>query len=332
MHLNYRNVNHAFVDLINRVRQSEPKVQSSRNGEVLRVYDEPVIVTYLHPTERVLFNEFRDCNPFFHLYESLWMLAGKNTVDNLVTYNPRMATYSDDGKTLHGAYGYRWRNYFNCDQLEAVITELTETPDSRRAVVQMWDAKDLSVAKEGGLDVPCNTQMVFEVQDSKLNMTVFNRSNDLIWGMLGANAVHFSYVQQYVANALNRDVGVYNQISNNLHIYKDIWDKYKGLYNLSLTQDEIEVMKTKTPDLFYADLRFTFDKEVKRLVEDGDAYCNNLFLRTVASPMILAWRHHKEREYNKALEAAERVNDESWKFVAKRWLEKRRDNYLAKRG
>jgi len=260
------------------------------------------------------------------------MLAGKNKVDNLLIYNPRMGTYSDDGITLHGAYGYRWRNYFKCDQLEEVILELTESPDSRRAVVQMWDAKDLSVARGGGLDVPCNTQMVFEIQNDKLNMTVFNRSNDLIWGMLGANAVHFSYVQQYVANALNRKVGVYNQISNNLHIYKEIWDKYKGLSNLDLTQEEIEVMGTKTPELFNSDLRFTFDKEVKRLVEDGDAYCNNLFLRTVASPMILAWRHHKERQYDKALESVKRVNDESWKFVAKRWLEKRRNNYLAKRG
>lgn len=332
MHLNYRNINHAFIDLINKVRESDPKIQSSRNGDVLRVYDEPVIITYLHPTERVLFNETRDCNPFFHLYESIWMLAGKNTVSNLVKYTPRMSTYSDDGVTLHGAYGYRWRNYFGYDQLELVIEELNTNPDSRRGVVQMWDANDLKTARGGGLDVPCNTQMLFEIQNDKLNMTVFNRSNDLIWGMLGANAVHFSYVQHYVANALNRKVGVYNQISNNLHIYKDIWDRYKGLSDLSLTQEELVAMDAKTPDLFNPDLRFTFDKEVKRLVEDGDAYCNNLFLRTVASPMILAWRHHKERQYDKAIESIERVNDESWKFVGKRWLEKRRDNYLAKRG
>lgn len=193
MHKTYRNVNEAFVDLIEETRSRECfGVESSRNGEVIRVDDGPVIVTYLRPTQRVLFNERRDCNPFFHLYESLWMLAGKNTVSNLVKYTPRMSTYSDDGVTLHGAYGYRWRNYFGYDQLDLVIEELNTNPDSRRAVVQMWDANDLKTARGGGLDVPCNTQMVFAIGKEGLNMTVFNRSNDLIWGMLGANVVHFS--------------------------------------------------------------------------------------------------------------------------------------------
>lgn len=328
MHMTYRNVNHAFIDLIKKVREEQPEVESSRNGEVIRVSKEPVIVTYLHPTERVLFNEFRDCNPFFHLYESLWMLAGKNTVAELTTYNPRMATYSDDDNTLHGAYGYRWRNYFAYDQLDLVIKELSDNPDSRRAVVQMWDANDLKVARQGGLDVPCNTQMVFALYDGKLNMSVFNRSNDLIWGMLGANAVHFSYVQQYVANALGSKVGVYNQISNNLHIYKQLWDKYETLQDLNLTQEQKIAMSEEGHDLFDRHGRFEFDKDVKKLVANGDSHCSNYYLREVASPMLLAWRHHKERDYVKAIESVDRVQDKAWSLAGKRWLEKRRDNYL----
>lgn len=333
MHKTYRNVNEAFVDLIEETRSRECfGVESSRNGEVIRVDDGPVIVTYLRPTERVLFNEVRDCNPFFHLYESLWMLAGKNTVSNLIKYTPRMSTYSDDGVTLHGAYGYRWRNYFGYDQLDLVIEELKTNPDSRRAVVQMWDANDLKTARGGGLDVPCNTQMVFAIGKEGLNMTVFNRSNDLIWGMLGANVVHFSYVQEYVANALDVEVGVYNQVSNNLHIYKEIWDKYQSLdaEDLSLTDEQNLVMEEPSPKLFEGVKRLEFDKEVKKLVNNEEAHCNNEFLRTVASPMLLAWRHHKERDYSKAIEAVDRVQDKSWSYVGRRWLERRRDNYLAK--
>src|SRR5690606_9555427 len=112
---------------------------SSRNGPVAQIL-EPVIVTYTHPRERVLLYTERDCNPFFHLYESLWMLAGRNDVAPLAYYNKRMPEFSDDGKTFHGAYGYRWRTHFGWDQLRAIVEELRTNSNSRRVVLQMWDA------------------------------------------------------------------------------------------------------------------------------------------------------------------------------------------------
>jgi hypothetical protein len=51
-------------------------------------------------------------------------------------------------------------------------------------------------------------------------MTVFCRSNDLIWGAYGANAVHMSILQEYVACGLARPVGHYWQVSNNYHVYE----------------------------------------------------------------------------------------------------------------
>src|SRR5690606_13885482 len=141
MHLKFRNVNDAFVGLVQGIHKKEiPTVaMSSRYGDVLRI-PEPVIITYRKPRERVLFNQKRDCNPFFHLYESLWMLAGRNDVASLAYYNKRMPEFSDNGKTFHGAYGYRWRNHFGWDQLRAIVEELRTNSNSRRVVLQMWDA------------------------------------------------------------------------------------------------------------------------------------------------------------------------------------------------
>ena len=48
-------------------------------------------------------------------------------------------------------------------------------------------------------EIPCNTAIYFKVREGKLNMTVSNRSNDVIWGTFGANVVHMSILQEYVA-------------------------------------------------------------------------------------------------------------------------------------
>src|SRR5437667_12765939 len=108
MHLKYRNVNYAFKGLVTDIHSGKiwTRDTESRNGPVM-VVDEPVIIIYTHPRERVLLNYYRDANPFFHLYESLWMLAGRNDLKSLEFFVGHMKDYSDDGLTFNGAYGHR---------------------------------------------------------------------------------------------------------------------------------------------------------------------------------------------------------------------------------
>ena len=54
------------------------------------------------------------------------MLAGHNDLDSLQLF-PFMVRFSDDGMTLHGAYGQRW-----FDQLDAAYELLRENPSTRR--------------------------------------------------------------------------------------------------------------------------------------------------------------------------------------------------------
>ncbi|MFA7162018.1 MAG: hypothetical protein WC083_05555, partial [Candidatus Methanomethylophilaceae archaeon] len=121
----FRNVNEAFRGLVDGVASGRipTRRETSRAGDVLRI-PEPVLVAYERPWERVLFNPARDCNPFFHLLESFWMLRGARDVRTVAWANSRMREFSDDGNVFHGAYGYRWRNHFGFDQLADIIDEL----------------------------------------------------------------------------------------------------------------------------------------------------------------------------------------------------------------
>lgn len=200
----------------------------SRNGPVLQAPC-PVATVYTHPRERVIFWPERDANPFFHLYESLWMLAGRNDVAGPARYAKNMAGFSDDGLKFHGAYGWRWRNHFGeyshidqetnpMDQLDHIVNTLRQNPEDRRCVLQMWDpSADLS---RQGKDLPCNLTATFQVNpEGALDLTVFCRSNDIVWGCYGANAVHFSFLLEYMAIWIGCPVGRYTQVSVNWHGY-----------------------------------------------------------------------------------------------------------------
>lgn len=236
--LNVRNAHDALPRALKLLEQ-EGQLRESRNGPVL--YLGPVTVHYEQPLERVIFWPERDANPFFHLYESLWMLAGRNDVAPLARYVKKNLDYSDNGVTLHGAYGYRWRKHFLAgtkDQLKIIASRLQGDPTDRRCVLQMWDAEeDLHTNQEieyirpkVGKDFPCNTIATFQRGiEGELNLTVFNRSNDLVFGMLGANCVQFGTLLEYMANWIQCPVGYYEQVTVNLHGYLD---NIKGTENI----------------------------------------------------------------------------------------------------
>lgn len=225
--INARNVNDALYSGIQYLSKVGIR-RDSRNGPV-KIAPTPVTTVYQRPLERVLLWSERDANPFFHLYESLWMLTGRNHVAMLARYAKQMLQYSDDGKILHGAYGYRWRYFFQRDQLALIAESLKKNPDDRRQVLQMWSAEDdLSRA---GKDVPCNVIATFQINtDGALDLTVFCRSNDIIWGAYGANAVHFSFLLEYMALWIGAPVGRLYQVSVNWHAYLEVFEPLEAAF------------------------------------------------------------------------------------------------------
>lgn len=192
-----------------------PVIESQR-GPVMEMPG-PVLMTMLNPTKRVLFNAERDANPFFHLMETVWMLSGDDHVAWIAQFNKRFNEYADANGRINGAYGARWRHHFDRDQILDVCHILRKSPNTRRAVIGMWDP-DFDLDEHN--DIPCNTHIYFRVEYGKLDMTVCNRSNDMIWGMLGANIVHMTCLHELVSSAVGIPLGKYRVFTNNLHIYE----------------------------------------------------------------------------------------------------------------
>lgn len=334
--LNVKNVHTALPIGLNLLRQKGVE-RDSRYGKVLMI-DEPVATVYSNPTERVLFHPWRDANPFFHFYESLWMLAGRNDVAPLARFAKRMATFSDDGKTFNAAYGDRWRNAvdsvlgeveYGRDQLVEIADALAKNGEDRRQVLQIWDVmKDLG---HKGKDAACNVVASFQVGcDGRLNMTVFCRSNDLVWGCYGANAVHFSMLHEYMAARVNVRVGIYTQISVNLHGYLEtagpLLEWHVG------PSDEVPDPYEYEPIYPYpicdGKLDSTWDDDCRSFVtNDGrlpvHAMFKNRFFSEVAWPIVSAHDLYKDGKFDQALAMLDHCEAEDWSLACREWLQRR---------
>ena len=260
-----RNVNEAYAIGMNMLSTSGIQ-EESRFGKVL-VMPSPVTTTYLQPTERVLFDKKRDCNPFFHLMESLWML-------------------------------------------------------------------DLN---KKGKDFPCNLAISFRVNKdqffdkSNLDMTVFNRSNDIIWGAYGANAVHMSILQEYIAACLDIDCGRYYQVSNNYHAYVDVLARTgipdPGPFDLYEMGQVDTIPLVDDPDHWMEDLN-TFMEAPE--IGATPLYINNFFAH-VAEPMRRSWNWYKNKDYPGALEMTEEIFANDWRLACHQWLTKRFEKHGRKK-
>lgn len=347
-----RGVNDAYVQGLALLR-AEGIREDSRAGPVL-VMPCPVTTVYERPTERVLLDPRRDANPFFHVFEACHMLAGRNDarwLDKFVRdFSSRFA--EDDGNQ-HGAYGFRWRQHFDVeggghpalpDQLSEAVRLLRSNPSDRRVVLTMWDpVADLGISKR---DVPCNTHAYLRIRNPDergfedfgdgnivdydlraLDLTVCCRSNDAIWGAYGANAVHFSMLQEYLAGRIGVRVGRYYQCSNNFHVYEDVLAKvgeptplgdYLG--TAPIGQD----WSCWDEDL----VRFMAWTESEEPDQQPQEYPRNPWFHGTAEPLFVAHHLWKRGAREHALEI---VSDSAvwpsmapdWRAAAVAWLERR---------
>lgn len=308
--------------------------RSSRAGKVLELGG-LVVTTYLRPQQRVLTDPVRDANPFFHFFEALWMLAGREDVAFLTRFNKGMMEYSDDGTTFHAPYGHRMRVAFGMDQLKQVINILRSDPTSRQAVVQIWDAEmDLNQVSK---DIPCNDLIFFKIRNGQLQMTVCCRSNDAVWGAYGANAVHFSMIMEYVAGMIGVPVGQYHQISDSLHAYVDNpkWQALSAASDTERNPDMSNPYMTRGVEPFpmVSGSQLSWDTELSMFFSmadkedsiDPDPFTEPFFMNVVI-PMFDVWRAYKEGGRIVALNWCKYISATDWRLACEEWITRRIEN------
>jgi len=197
-----------FYDFINRYGYEQSNTRSMFN----------VGFTITNPEEYNIDTPFRKWNPTYAEREWNWYLSGDQNANDIAKYAPIWNNMMDDKGNVNSNYGWHWQQN---NQLDYVINELTNNPDSRRASISIYNAKDRYNFEN---DTPCTYAINFSITEDKLYMSVMMRSNDLWYGFCN-DQYCFIQLQKLVAEKLNLQLGTYYHFANNLHIYNDKLNK-----------------------------------------------------------------------------------------------------------
>lgn len=200
---------------------SPDHTHTGRNGLTREIL--PCILRIQDPRRRWILSRRPAYNPAFGLVEFVWIITGNNESRVLNYWNPGLPKYSGTGEHYHGAYGFRLRREFGVDQIRRAFDVLTNAPETRQAVLQIWKP-DIDMPKGDGepvsKDIPCNVMSLLKVRNGQLHWTQIMRSNDIMRG-LPYNIIQFTLLQEVMASWLGLDLGEYFHLSDSLHIYEE---------------------------------------------------------------------------------------------------------------
>jgi thymidylate synthase len=195
------------------------RMQGSRAGDTYELNH--VTLQIFEPRQRWIVSREPAINPAFALAEVIWIASGRRDSKFINYWNPKLPEFAGSGKTYHGAYGYRLRNQFGRDQLDAAYQALLNNPETRQVLLQIWDPRtDLPLVdgRPSAADIPCNICSLLKIRGGKLHWTQVVRSNDLVLG-IPHNFVQFTCLQEIIAAWLSIDVGQYHHVADSLHFY-----------------------------------------------------------------------------------------------------------------
>src|ERR1700692_2377692 len=152
--------------------------------------------------------------PYSCLGELCWYLSKANDLAFIAYYMPPYKQYADDDK-IFGGYGPRLFDFRGLNQVANVTDVLRRKPQTRQAVIQLFDAQD--IVKEHK-DIPCTCTLQFMIRRDKLHMFTNMRSNDA-WLGLPHDVFCFTMLQEIVARSLAVELGAYKHAIGSLHLY-----------------------------------------------------------------------------------------------------------------
>lgn len=203
----YKNAQEAFEDLYDRIMQNG----RDTNIGTKAVYNVGFIIS--DSQDNYINTPWRKWSPKYAEREWEWYLSQNRSVEEIKKYAPTWDKMHGGDNLVMSNYGWQWgRN----NQLDKVIEQLRENPDTRQAWISIYDGKEKDFYQH---DTPCTLAVGFDTVDGFLNMTVIMRSCDLVYGFCN-DQYCFSKLQQKVASELFMQPGYYYHFSHDLHIYE----------------------------------------------------------------------------------------------------------------
>ena len=127
------------------------------------------------------------------------------------------STFSAKYGDLGPVYGKQWRDFEGIDQLNQVVEDLKNNPNSRRHIVSAWNPKEIPIMIKSGLP-PCHTLFQFYVSDGKLSCQLYQRSADVFLGV-PYNIASYALLTYMMASVTNLEVGEFVHSLGDAHIY-----------------------------------------------------------------------------------------------------------------
>jgi len=208
------------------------------------------------------------------IHELLWFLKGETNISYLRENNVNIWNEWADGQgELGPIYGYQWRSWptpggQSIDQIQQVINQLKQTPNSRRMIVSAWNVADLpdesispqqNVANGKMALAPCHAFFQFYVADGKLSCQLYQRSCDTFLGV-PFNIASYALLTHMVAQQTDLQVGDFIWTGGDVHLYLNHLEQAK----LQLTRKPYPLpnllIKRKPESIFnyqYEDFEFT---------------------------------------------------------------------------
>ena len=138
------------------------------------------------------------------------------------------AKYEGD---LGRVYGVQWRDWLvhknpgqrtSLDQVETLINNIKEDPNSRRHILSAWNPGELD---QMALP-PCHVMSQFDVTDGYLSCQLYQRSCDMFLGV-PFNIASYSLLTHIIAKECGLKVGDFIWTGGDCHIYKNHLDQVR---------------------------------------------------------------------------------------------------------
>ncbi len=131
-------------------------------------------------------------------------------------------TFAEVHGDLGPVYGAQWRNFNGVDQLQYILDELKNNPNSRRMILSAWNPAEI---KNMALP-PCHTLIQFYVADNKLSLQLYQRSADIFLGV-PFNIASYALLLMMIAQVTGYKVGEFVHTLGDAHIYQNHLDQVK---------------------------------------------------------------------------------------------------------
>lgn len=154
------------------------------------------------------------------IYELLWFLKGDTNVHYLQEHGVRIWNeWADPDGSLGHIYGYQWRSWpdydgGHIDQIQRVVDDIKNNPDSRRIIVSAWNVADLNHMNLP----PCHILFQFYVADGRLSMQLYQRSADTFLGV-PFNIASYSLLLMMMAQVTGLKAGDFVYTTGDTHLY-----------------------------------------------------------------------------------------------------------------